>query len=152
VVWSTGNALPPNTTGVASGCSVTSACAAPLFSCRSSWGVVTPLLPVTTEGKELPPLQSPWPPGQTDVTDSPVGDGGGDGGGGESGDSGSDSTGVLKFLRRFVVVSNLERPEVEVADVMALVKLNGRVVAHSGGERSLRDTNCAAMLVLWSPE
>jgi hypothetical protein len=123
-----------------------------MSSCRSSWGVVTPLLPVITGGNGRPPLQNPRPPGQTDVTDSPVGDGGGDGGGGESGDSGSDSTGVLKFLRRFVVVSSLEGPEVEVADIMALVKLNGRVVAHSGGEWSLRDANCAARLVLWSPE
>ena len=159
------NAFPLGTTGVASGCSVTSAGAATLSSCRSSWEVITSLSPVTSEGNEGPPLHNPRPPGQADATPShspgqadgtpshsPAGDGGGDGGGGESGDSGSDNTGVLEFRRRFVVVSNLERPEVEVADVMALVKLNGRVVAHSGGERSLRDANCTAMLVPLSPE
>ena len=164
-MWPADDALALNTTDAVSVCSVTFACATPLSLCHSSRWVVTPLSPATTEGNERPPLHNPRPPDQADATlshspgqaddtpsHSPAGDGGGDGGGGESGDSGSDNTGILELRRRFVVVSDLERPEVEVADVMALVKLNGRVVAHSGGERSLRGANCTAMLVPLSPE
>jgi hypothetical protein len=83
--------------------------------------MVPPLLPVTTiGGKQSKPNSTP--PGQADATCSPAGDGGGDGGGSEGG---VDNAGVLKLLRRFVVVSSLIGPELMVADVMALVRLNG---------------------------